>query len=57
MTVIASDSYSVEPLTVEAIITSAGERYDFVLHAPEDQNIGNCAIHIFFQIKAHWFEL
>lgn len=40
MTVIATDSYSVEPVVVDSIHTSPGERFDFILDAMNDPNIG-----------------
>lgn len=36
LTVIATDGYSVEPLTVDCVVTQAGERYDVVMHAKRD---------------------
>lgn len=31
--IIATDSYDVQPVSVDSLITSAGERYDFVINA------------------------
>lgn len=39
MTIIASDSSSVRPTTVDTLYSLPGERYDFVVHA--DQTSGN----------------
>lgn len=33
MTVIATDSYDVQPVTVDSIYSNSGERYDFVINA------------------------
>lgn len=41
LTVIAMDGYSVEPLTVDCVISSAGERYDVVMDATNDRNSSN----------------
>lgn len=35
--VIASDSYDLQPVTVEKLISNAGERYDFVVDANQNQ--------------------
>lgn len=40
MTVIATDGYAVEPITVDCVITFPGERYDVVMHATSDPTIG-----------------
>lgn len=44
MTVIASDSGKVRPITVNTLYSSAGERYDFVVHA--NQPPGNYWIRV-----------
>lgn len=31
--VIASDSYDLQPVAVDSLVSSAGERYDFILNA------------------------
>lgn len=41
ITVIATDGYAVEPLTVDCVITFPGERYDVVMHATNDPAIGS----------------
>lgn len=40
MTIIASDSFDVQPATIESLISNSGERYDFVINA--DQSPGEC---------------
>lgn len=40
MTVIASDGFSIEPIVVDSLALSPGERYDVVMHATSDPNIG-----------------
>lgn len=41
LTVIATDSFSVEPKDVRCVNLMPGERYDVVLHTKSDVNIGN----------------
>lgn len=38
--IIASDSYNLQPVTVDTIVSTSGERYDFVLTAnqPNGEN-------------------
>jgi FtsP/CotA-like multicopper oxidase with cupredoxin domain len=33
MVVIASDSFDLQPVSVDAIVSNSGERYDFVVNA------------------------
>ena len=33
MLIIASDSYDVQPVSVDSLITEPGERYDFIINA------------------------
>lgn len=33
MTIIASDSFNLQPVAIDSLIFSSGERYDFVLNA------------------------
>lgn len=33
MTIIASDSFDLQPRTVDSLISTSGERYDFVINA------------------------
>lgn len=40
MRVIASDSYDLQPVTVDSLVSTAGERYDFVINA--NQPAGEC---------------
>lgn len=39
LTVIATDGNQIEPIVVQKIITSPGERFDFILNVPIDSNI------------------
>lgn len=39
LTCIATDGYSIEPVTVDAVVSSPGERYDVVVHALTDRRI------------------
>lgn len=39
MTIIANDGHSVKPRTVDTLIATSGERYDFILEA--NQTVGN----------------
>lgn len=51
MRVLASDSFDLQPVTVESLISNSGERYDFVIDADENsgrfwirvQGMGPCA--------------
>jgi FtsP/CotA-like multicopper oxidase with cupredoxin domain len=55
LTVIATDSFDVQPATVNSIVISAGERYDFVVNANRNSGsflmrvkaIGACAMQQF----------
>lgn len=38
--IIATDGYPIEPLVVDSLATSPGERYDIVITATSDPNIG-----------------
>lgn len=38
LTVLSSDSFDIQPVTVEKIISNAGERFDFVINVVEDGN-------------------
>lgn len=38
LTVLSSDSFDIEPVTVEKIISNGGERFDFVINVVEDGN-------------------
>lgn len=40
MEVIASDSYDLQPVTVDSLVSTSGERYDFVINA--NQPAGEC---------------
>uniref|UniRef100_A0A336LRE1 CSON012189 protein n=1 Tax=Culicoides sonorensis TaxID=179676 RepID=A0A336LRE1_CULSO len=52
MTIIASDASDIKPLTVDTLITTSGERYDFILEANQTKGnywlrvraIGQCAM-------------
>lgn len=39
--VIASDSFDLQPVTVDSLVSTAGERYDFVINANQP-SIGEC---------------
>lgn len=39
MTIVANDGHSVKPRTVDTLIATSGERYDFILEA--NQTVGN----------------
>lgn len=41
MTVIATDGYAIEPITVDCVISFPGERYDVVMHATSNPAIGS----------------
>lgn len=41
LTVIATDGFPIEPVVVEAVVSSAGERFDVVLDAKEDLGSSN----------------
>lgn len=51
MKILASDSFDLQPVTVESLISNSGERYDFVINATEDsgrfwirvKGLGPCA--------------
>lgn len=38
--IIASDSYDLQPVTVDSLVSTSGERYDFVVNA--NQTGGEC---------------
>lgn len=38
--IIASDSFGLQPVTVDSLVSAAGERYDFVVNA--NQTGGEC---------------
>lgn len=38
---IAADGFSVHPLQVDCVISSAGERYDVVMDATNDPDLSN----------------
>lgn len=38
MEIIATDSFNVRPVIVDSLITTSGERYDFVIHANQQQD-------------------
>lgn len=38
--VIASDSYDLQPTSVDTLASTSGERYDFVINA--NQSVGEC---------------
>lgn len=40
MLVIASDSYDLQPVSVDQLVSTSGERYDFVLNANQSHNGG-----------------
>lgn len=46
--VIATDAHPIEPIVVDSFAFSPGERYDVVIHATSDLNIGYFYQHIFF---------
>lgn len=57
LTCIATDGFSIVPVTVDAVVSSSGERYDVVVHAITDKRIStndncftvyNCFIVILF---------
>lgn len=41
LTVIATDGFPIEPVVVEAVVSSAGERFDVVLDAKNDLDSSN----------------
>ena len=41
MVIIASDSYHMQPLEVDTLITTSGERYDFVINAVQPNEKAN----------------
>lgn len=45
MQVIASDSYDLQPVTVDSLVSTSGERYDFVINA--NQPTGECWFDLF----------
>ena len=44
LTIIATDSFDIKPVTVSSLVSQAGERYDFVVEA--NQNIGEFWIRV-----------
>lgn len=41
LTVISTDGYPIEPIVVNAFVSSAGERFDVVIDVQSDSNISN----------------
>lgn len=48
LTVIATDGYSIEPIVVDCVVSSAGERFDVVLDASNDPNISKAIFEYIF---------
>lgn len=46
LTILASDSFDLRPVTVERLITNSGERYDFVIDASRSECEGNFWIRV-----------